>query len=385
MRVLRIITRLNRGGPARTLVAVEPILRDRGVESLLLAGEVEESEDDLTAEARRAGVRVHTVPQMRRSIHPLRDLVARRALADEIYKFQPHVIHTHTFKAGLLARRLALSVSPRFVHTYHGHVFQGYFPGSITHALVKVDRKLALKTHRIVTVAERVKRELVDRYAIAPADKFVVIPGIVPPEEETGSMFRDRETMRAALGVPVRAPWIGTVARLAAVKAPLRFLACAQHVLRQRPDAQFFWIGDGPYRERFLREIERRELSRSVHWFGWQVTTGIWHRRLDVEVLLSENEGLPLSLLEARSHGTPIVCTAVGGVPDLVTDGTDGLLVPEGDDGTQSAVAVLQCLDDPESAKERAVRARRKDEGQYTAERHADRLIEVYESLLTPA
>ncbi len=327
MRVARVITRLNRGGPARTLLAVEPLLRSRGVESLLLAGEPEPGEDDLSADFAAAGIEVRRIPGLRRAIRPFADARARRLLERELRAFRPTLIHSHTFKAGLLGRTVNLPRDVRRVHTFHGHLFEGVFRRPFGRCLAHLERHLARRTDLVIAVSERVRDDLCDVWQVAPRERTAVLPGVLLPELAAPASSVERAAARARL-LPAVGPWLGTLARLTKVKAPLYFLDVAQRVVELRPDARFVWVGDGDLRERFLAEVARRGLSESVLFVGWQSDVRAWHLALDIELLLSDQEGLPLSLLEATALRVPVVATAVGGVVDLIRDGIDGRLVP---------------------------------------------------------
>lgn len=345
MRVARVITRLNRGGPARTLLPVLPELAQRGVESLLLTGEPEAGEDDLSDDFVAAGVRVVRLPGLCRSLHPFADRAARRALEREVAAFRPDLLHSHTFKAGYLARTAQLAPAIRRVHTFHGHLFRGAFPPPLGSWLAALERRLALRTDLVVAVSERVRAELVDVWRIAPRERTAVVPGVLLPELALAPTAEERAAARARL-LPAVGPWMGTLARLTKVKAPDFFLDVAERVRAQRRDARFVWIGDGDGRERFLAAVARRGLAEAVRFVGWQPDVRGWHLALDLELLLSDQEGLPLSLLEATALGVPVVATAVGGVADLVRDGIDGRLVPRRALAAASD-AILELLERP--------------------------------------
>ncbi len=375
MRVARVITRLNRGGPARTLLAVLPELRARGVESLLLTGAPEPGEEDLTESFRAAGVRVERLPGLRRSLHPFADRVARQALERHVAGFRPDLLHSHTFKAGWLARTAKLATTIRRVHTFHGHLFRGAFMPPLGHWLAHVERRLARRTDLVLAVSERVRDDLCDVWHVAERSRVEVLPGVLLPELAQPPTPAERAEARARL-LPAVGPWIGTLARLTKVKAPGFFLDVAARVRSQRPDARFVWIGDGDGRERFLAEVARRGLSEGVRFVGWQADVRGWHLALDLELLLSDQEGLPLSLLEATALGVPVVATDVGGVADLVRDGIDGRLVPPRALAAASE-AILELLDRPLAPASTPPPLRG-----LAPDQHAARLLALYERTL---
>jgi glycosyltransferase involved in cell wall biosynthesis len=378
VRVARIITRLNRGGPARTLLSVEPLLARHGVESLLLTGEPARGEDDLTDEFRRAGVALRIVPGLRRSPSPLDDVGVVARIERELAAFRPDVIHTHTFKAGCAGRLARAPGDVRRVHTFHGHLFEGAFPRPFGALLAWIERRLARRTDLVLAVSERVRADLCERWGVAARDRTEVLPGVLLPELAHPADETERAAARART-LPAIGPWVGTLARLARIKAPLFFLEVAERVVAARQSARFVWVGDGEMRERFLSAIARRRLSESVRWVGWQSDVRPWHLALDVEVLLSDQEGLPLSLVEARSLGVPIVATDVGGVAEILRapgDGRVGRLVPARDAAAASG-AIVELLDALSSGGGARSSAPRDPIG-LAPDEHARRLVGAY-------
>ena len=379
MRVARVITRLNRGGPARTLIAVEPLLRERGVESLVFTGEPGPGEEDLARSLMDAGVEVRRVPGLKRALRPWSDFAARRELARALDVFAPDVVHTHTFKAGLLGRTAPVRRHARRVHTFHGHLFEGAFPRPFGDLLAAVERRLARRTDLCITVSERVRAELCDTWRVVPRERTAVLPGVLLPDLARPADDAERAAARARV-LPAVGPWIGTLARLTKVKAPSFFLDVAQRVLATRKDARFVWIGDGDQREPFLDAIARRGLSESVRFVGWQPDVRPWHLALDVEVLLSDQEGLPLSLIEATALRTPVVATSVGGVAEIVREGVDGRLVPRRDVAAAAAAIVAQLAQSREDvARARTLPATVTG---LPPQEHAQRLVALYERVL---
>jgi len=344
----------------------------------VLAGRAPDLEDDLAPRLLAQGVDVRIVEDLGRPFSPIADLRALRTLRSFLRTIRPDLVHTHTFKAGLLGRIAARGLSCATVHTYHGHWFRGYFPVMVSAVLAGVERRLAPITDVLVAVSPTVRDDLVDRFAISSRDRFHLVPGVVSIDPPSGL---DREQVRRVLEVPVDAPLVGSLARLAPIKAPSRFLEVAARVRAIEPSVRFVWVGDGPGRRRFVAEILERRLEECVQWVGFQDPPAPWHAALDLEVLWSKNEGLPVALLEARSLGVPVMATDVGGVRDLIRDGEDGWLVPDWD-ADAAARRVLLALADKGERKRRAQNAATRDGHSYSATAHVDRLLRVYAEAL---
>lgn len=340
VRVLRVIARLNIGGPALHATLLTERLDPARYDSLLVAGTEEAHEGNYLALQGKAGERLVSVPALGREVRGRQDAAALRALVGLMRHVRPHVVHTHTAKAGTLGRVAArLARVPVVVHTYHGHVFHGYFSPARTRLFLAVERLLARWTDCLVTVSETVRRELLvlgigrpERLRVVPLgldlDRFLAADAL-------------RGGFRAELGAGT-APLVGIVARLVPIKAHEVFLAAAAAVARVVPGARFVVVGDGERRPALEALAGELGLAGRVHFAGWRQDLDRIYADLDVVVLTSRNEGSPVSLIEAMAAGRPVVATRVGGVPDLVAEGESGRLVAVGDAaGLARAVAEL--------------------------------------------
>jgi glycosyltransferase involved in cell wall biosynthesis len=302
MRVLRIIARLNVGGPARHVVWLTEALAREGFETLLVTGTVPPGEDDMSGFAAAHGVTPHVIPSMSRELSP-RDVVTIWKLWRLMVRFRPDVVHTHTAKAGAAGRIAGLlyRVVSRgqcvFVHTFHGHVFHGYYSAWKTRMFLAIERFLArVNTDRIVVLSEQQLREIRDEFRIGRREQFVVVPlGI--------ELLARAEERHAELVV-------GIVGRLTAIKNHELFLRVAARV----PEARFVVYGDGGERARLERLAAK--LDRVV--FAGTRDVGEIYASLDILALTSRNEGTPLAIIEAMAAGRPVIATAVGGVVDLL-------------------------------------------------------------------
>ncbi len=326
--MLRIITRLNAGGPARHVVWLCDGLRAYGYESRLVVGRPAAGEDDLSEFARASGVEAEEIAVLSRSVDPMRDLVALRALCRKIEDFQPDILHTHTSKAGLLGRWAALRVNRRrlrtgrppirVVHTFHGNVLSGYFSPAKSLLFRSIERHLARRaSDAIVVLSPQQREELVVRYGVVPAERVYVIPlGLSLSEFER---LPARGRFRSEIGLGAGDVVFGTVGRIAPIKNHELFLRAAAIVARELPEGRFVVIGGGEGAERLRRFASELGIGDCVRFAGVRTDLPSIYADLDVMALTSRNEGTPLSLIEAMAAGVPVVATDVGGVCDLLT------------------------------------------------------------------
>jgi len=337
IRVLRLIDRLNVGGPAlQVSVLAEQLDPDR-FEQVVLAGEIDAHEGDYVS-MRAPGLVIEQVQGLGRSPDPFGDARALRDVHAAIRQFRPHIVHTHKAKAGVLGRPAAwASRVPATVHTFHGHLLHGYFSPAKTKAVVGVERALAYPTTRLVAVGTRVRDELVAA-GIGHRDQYTVVaPGVqLRP-------LPDRAAARAELGLgrdEVVATFVG---RLAPVKRPDRFVDVAHELRDALPDARFLLVGDGELRD----DVQQRAqpLGDRVVMTGWRADVETIYAATDVMVLTSDNEGMPVTLIEAASAGVPAVTTNVGSSGEVVVDGVSGLVTEP--DAAALARAVHELMIDP--------------------------------------
>ncbi|MFI6599002.1 glycosyltransferase [Nonomuraea sp. NPDC050536] len=336
IRVMRIIARMNVGGPARQVSGLSRHLDPARFEQRLYTGQVAEGEaDHLTLSA--PDVHAEVVSGLGRTVRPLDDLSALTRLVAEMRRFRPHIVHTHTAKAGALGRTAAvLARVPAVVHTYHGHLLHGCFSKRTTRLIVGVEKLLARATDRLLTVGDRVGADLVAA-GIGRQAQYTVMP----PGTSVGTPPSGHEA-RKLLGLPEDAPVVSYVGRVAAIKRPDRLLAVARIVLAARPETLFVICGDGEAMD-VLRAAEA-ELGGALRLVGWRSDVETVYAASDVTLLASDSEGMPLSLIEAGMVGVPAVATRVGSTAEVVEDGRTGLLAKT--DADELARHVLRLLDD---------------------------------------
>jgi glycosyltransferase involved in cell wall biosynthesis len=343
IRVLRAIARLNMGGPALHVSYLTKGLEPLGYDTTLVAGELTHGEDSMSFVAREQGIDVRRVPQLRREISPLYDPIAVSRLVSVIRETRPHILHTHTAKAGAIGRAAALLARdarpPIVVHTYHGHVLRGYFDPVRTEIFRETERALARTSTRLIAVGPEVRDDLV-ALGVAPAEKFVVIRlGI---DLEGRAIGGEGAELRRLYGVPHDKFVVGWIGRMTQIKRLPDVLLGFRRLLDLGVDATLCLVGDGPGRA--AAEAHARELgiARDTLFLGYQREVAPYYALFDAFLLPSANEGTPVVAIEALAAERPVVATRVGGVPDVVDDGADGFLVEVGDvDGLADRLARL--------------------------------------------
>jgi glycosyltransferase involved in cell wall biosynthesis len=342
VRVMRIIARLNIGGPAIHVSLLTAGLNDAVFRSRLVTGVISASEGDMSDLAHQLKVDPVVIPWLGREISPFDDLRALFALIRLIRQERPHIVHTHTAKAGFLGRVAAFVCRvPIIVHTFHGHVFRGYFNPLKTRLFIWLERLAARLSSVILTVSEGLRDDLV-AFRIAPPERIRVIP-LGLPLADLAHLDSLRGMFRRELGCLTETPLIGIIGRLVPIKNHELFLMAAQCVLQAMPQAHFVIVGDGERRAELEGLVSQMGISDQVHFTGWRRDLPRIYADLDAVVISSHNEGTPVSLIEAMAAGVPVVSTAVGGVPDVLKDGELGTLVSPAD-AQALADAILEIL-----------------------------------------
>jgi glycosyltransferase involved in cell wall biosynthesis len=373
--VMRVITRLNVGGPARHAILLTEALPSRGFSSHLVYGSVSVAEGEFPL---APGTPATRLPKLGREIRPIHDAGALRELGHLIRARRPNIVHTHLGKAGALGRIAARRAHvPVIVHTFHGHVLEGYFSSPLSRGLLALERRLATISDALLAVSNAVREELVALHIGRP-DQWRVIPLGLDLEDLLRG--QDPGTARQALGLPETGPAVGIVGRLTAIKEHRTFLRAMAHVAHQHPDATFVVAGEGELRARLQTEAARL-LGDRCRFLGWVMDLPALYAALDVVVLTSRNEGTPVALIEAGAAGRPVVATKVGGVADVVLDGRTGLLAPASD-VSRIANHVLRLLANPAEADALGAAGRGWVRDRFTIDRLADDLAALYQELL---
>ena len=354
MKVLRIIARLNIGGPAIHTILLTHHMQDLGYETLLVAGQVGAGEGNMSYLAETQGVNPIMIPELGRSVRPCNDLVAFFRIFQLFFKFRPDIVHTHTAKAGTLGRVaallyntvqtltcLALHIRQRIsilkfrnrqstidnrqskvVHSFHGHVLRGYFSPFKSRLFQAIERILARFTDVIVVVSAQQKDELCNQFGIGRPQQYRVIP--------LGfdlTAFRRCESQkgkfRAKLGVSDNATkLVGIIGRLTPIKNHNLFLKGIHNIVEATGDVatRFLIVGDGELRRELEQQALQLDLGKYVFFTGWIKDMIPLYADLDVLALTSDNEGTPVTVIEAMAAGVPVIATDVGGVRELIGD-----------------------------------------------------------------
>jgi glycosyltransferase involved in cell wall biosynthesis len=384
--VLRVIARLNMGGPALHVAYLSAGLAERGYETTLVAGSLALGEESMAGVAERLGVPIVAVPDLHREISPLRDLRAVYHVAELIRELRPQILHTHTAKAGAIGRLAALvaaeAAPPIVVHTFHGHVLRGYFGPLRSTVFRLLERGLARRTTALVAVSPEVRDDLV-ALGVAPAEKFAVVRlGIeLDTRVSEADGDRQRQETRRRLGIAPERFVVGWIGRMTAVKRTDDVLLAFRRLRDRGVDAALCMVGDGPDREAAERLAHELGVVRDSLFLGYQDEVAPYYAAFDALILPSANEGTPVSAIESLAGGRAVVATAVGGVPDVVRDGVDGFLVEPGDvDAMADRLARL--------ASDAGLRRRMGDAGResvrerYAVRRLLDDTDELYRRLL---
>ena len=319
LRVMRIIARMNVGGPAVQVSGLMRGLDTTKFEHRLYTGFCGDNEADYL-ETVAIDVEAFRVKGLGRRINFGGDFSAFVSLVREIRKFKPHIIHTHTAKAGALGRLasiVSLHGSIR-VHTFHGHLLNGYFGSFKRMMIVLTEKFLAYFTHRLLAVGDKVRQDLLIA-GIGSKEKF----GLMPPGLEINTLPQKSDS-RIKLGVSVNRLQCAFIGRVTQIKRPDRFLDVVGEVKRRNLDLEFFMAGEGDLSEYCRERVQLERLP--VHLLGWQTNIESVLSAADIVLLTSDNEGTPLSLIQAGMAGLPVVTTNVGSVPEVVLDGTTGIV-----------------------------------------------------------
>lgn len=344
-KVLRIINRLNLGGPTFNASYLSKYMAPE-FETMLVSGMKDDSEESSEFIPRELGLEPVYIPEMKRELNFASDRAAFKSIKKIIQDFKPDIVHTHAAKAGAVGRLAASACNvPVIVHTFHGHVFHSYFSALKSKMYVQIERYLARKSSGIIAISQKQKEELGQVFKVCPMEKIEVIPLGFDLTRFNTDTERKRAQFRARYNLQEEEIAIGIVGRLVPVKNHELFLQAVQYVLEKTTQkVRAFIVGDGEDRHKL--EARARELGldfidgnadcrkAAVTFTSWIKEIDLVYAGLDIVALTSLNEGTPVSLIEAQASGKPIVSTNVGGIENIVLPGTTSLLSENEDTAT---------------------------------------------------
>jgi glycosyltransferase involved in cell wall biosynthesis len=333
IRVLRIINRFNIGGPTYNATFLTRFLSDE-FETILIGGLPEPEESDSLHIPRAYGIEPILIPELKRSPNPIDDRKAYLRIKQIIKDFKPHIVHTHASKAGALGRKAAFSLKvPVVVHTFHGHVFHSYFGRIKTFIFKSIERRLAKKSDGIIAISNLQKEELVDLHNIAESRKVKVISLGFDLSKFNNAISR-RDELRDNLKINSDEIAVAIVGRLAPIKNHTMFLDAIELVAQKTSKKiVVFIVGDGAERTNIEGQIKSKSFGEHcrIIMTSWITDIASFNAAIDIICLTSNNEGTPVSLIEAQAANIPIVSTDVGGVRDVVQLNETAFLVPKND------------------------------------------------------
>jgi len=381
IKALHIITRLDKGGSAENTFLTIMGLHENGYEVSLMSGQVSDSRQDRREQIRKHGIRYIFIPELVRTISPLKDLKALFKIYRYLRKERFDIVHSHTSKAGFLGRLAAkLAGVPVVIHTPHGHVFFGYFGRIKTKLFIFVERMSSRLADKIIALTYREKRDYL-LFNIAKEDKFVVINSGVDLNKFKELPFNEIQNFKRKLGIPEHSLIVGTVGRLVPIKGPEFLIEAAKLIIPKYPSTLFIFTGDGHLRQNLKKKTLEMGVEENVIFLGWRDDVDKIISIYDILVLPSLNEGMGRALVEAMALGKPIVASDIGGVPDLITHGKNGFLVPPKNPGLLAKY--MQILIEKKERRESMGQSGKEIAFNFSKEIMIEKITALYEELLT--
>jgi len=389
-KILRIHNRLITGGPSLNALYLTKYLSSQ-FETLLVVGEKEDHEQNAYFLADEMGIKPVLVPDMGRSIHPMKDYNAYKKLQKIIKDFKPDIVHTHSAKPGAVGRLAASSLNiPAIVHTYHGHVFHSYFGKLKTKFIINTERFLAKKSHALIAISDKQKSELTEEFHIADKTKFRVIPLGFELKKFSENQDEKRKRFRREFNLGDDEIAVGIIGRLVPIKNHNLFLEGISYLLgTASKKIKAFIIGDGETRRALENSAEQLKIpfshdhdpNASLLFTSWRNDIDVINAGLDIIALTSLNEGTPVSLIEAQAANKPIVSTRVGGIGDIVLENETALL-SDTNDIASFQKNLLRLVDNDELRKSFNQKGADHVQKKFSVERLANDMSNLYYELL---
>jgi glycosyltransferase involved in cell wall biosynthesis len=384
IKVLRIINRFNLGGPVYNVTYLTKFL-PKPFETKLVGGCATSSEQDATFILESHGVEFEKLGSMSRSIRVLSDLRTFFVLIKLIKRYKPTIVHTHASKAGALGRIAAkLMGVPVIVHTYHGHVFHGYFNPMVTKMVIFLEQFLGRISTKIITISPEQQQEIVNKFKVVPLEKTCIIPlGFDLKRFEESQTKRDE--LRTDAGILNEQCAVAIVGRLAPIKNHRLFIDAAALVHSQYPNEFIFYVvGDGELKTEIKSYLEKTYplLNENIVFTSWIADMTTFYPAMDIVCLTSLNEGTPVSLIEAQASGIPVISTNVGGVKDIVQANETGIIM-EGRAQDELAKHLIELHLNRSLRMKMSQNARNFVKEKFTYQRLVDDMDSLYKTLLS--
>jgi glycosyltransferase involved in cell wall biosynthesis len=367
LKVLQLITRLDKGGAPRLFLRLISGLKAQGIEVAMASGPSEQPEEDPWEFSRKSHIPYHPLPFLRRDISPVHDCLSLFQIIALIRKERPTILHTHTTKAGILGRIAGGMTRTRTIHTPHGHLFYGYFGKGKEQLYVFLERLAARFCERIITISEDERREYLRR-GIGDEQKVVTIYNGI----DIGRFPGDGNKVRRELGIAHDVPLVGYVGRLEEVKGPHLFVQAAMRIKAAAPQTHFLMVGDGTMKEELIQKA--RGVS-DLHIMGYREDIADCLAALDILLIPSLNDGFNLAAVEAMASSKPIVATSVGGLPEVIGDG--GILI-RSRDTDRMAEEAIKLLNSPGLRREIGARGKKRAEDLFSWDISLQKTLAIY-------
>jgi glycosyltransferase involved in cell wall biosynthesis len=324
------------------------------------------------------------VSQLIRDIEPIHDIIAfiRLYILLRLNKFD--IVHTHTAKAGALARYAAYLAGVKIIiHSPHGHNLYGYFKPALTRRIIKIERFVSRFTDRIIAATQLEKKDYLAHSIGTPSKIDVIYAGIDMKDDQHDPAHKafEKKQLKASVGIPEHMNVVGMIGRLEHVKGPGYFVEAAMQIAKLRQDVCFVLIGDGSLKAELENKVRSQGLKERIIFTGWREDVDRMLTMLDVMVLPSLNEAVGLVLIEAQSHGIPVVASNVGGIPETIKENETGFLVQAGH-ADKLEQAILFLLDHPDKREAMGLAAKEWVKSRFKAQQMAQDISGLYDELL---
>ena len=330
-KILRIITRLHVGGPSKQILTLNSIFEGQEFEQTLIVGKVEHFEMEVNYSSLKNLIKIDS---LRRGVNPVFDLVAFLKICLILHKYRPNIIHTHLSKAwafGVLAKIL-VAPKTKLVHTFHGHILHSYFSGLAQIIILNLQRFLASKTDVLVAVNETIRADLISNQIGVNSNFEIAHPGFNAPQKI------DSASAKCALGLQGDSFTVGFIGRFEKIKRPDILAEVVKLTNSSADRVQFLFCGGGSLYE----ELQRQIAGFPAICLPWTDDLSTFYSSVDLMILVSDNEGTPLTIIEAGKVGVPTLTRNVGGIKGLISDSLNGFIV--GDSSIEISDKISQIM-----------------------------------------